>query len=133
MAPYIDAYVAPMLLVTCLSHIAQPKLWAEFFRVLRRTGVAPLIIGMYTFPLGLLIVAGHNQWAWDWPVLITIVGWAMTVKSVIYLLVPGVSERMLANADRWERGFGAFRLVGLLGVVPCALLTWQAFRHLPVG
>jgi hypothetical protein len=56
-----------------------------------------------------------------------------TGRGVIYLLVPGVSERMLADADLRERGSGAFRLVGLLGVVPCAVLTWQAFRHLPVG
>ena len=97
MAPYIDAYVAPMLLVACLSHIAQPKLWAEFFRVLRRTGVAPLIIGMYTLPLGLLIVVGHNQWAWDWPVLITIVGWAMTVKAVISLR----SGKSSPTAPQW--------------------------------
>jgi hypothetical protein len=132
MATYIDAYVAPMLLIVCLSHFAQPKLWAEFFRALTRTGVAPLIIGMYTLPIGLLIVVGHNQWAWDWPVLVTIAGWGMTVKSVLYMLVPGVSERMLAKADRWERGFSVFRVVGLLGAVPCAVLTWQAFRHLAV-
>ena len=132
MAPYIDAYVAPMLLIACLSHIAQPKLWADFFRALGRTGVAPLIIGMYTLPIGLLIVVGHNRWVWDWPVLVTVAGWVMTVKAIIYLLVPGVANRMVADADRWERGFGVFRVVGMLGSVPCAMLTWQAFRHLPV-
>ncbi|MFO0891784.1 MAG: hypothetical protein U0790_21925 [Isosphaeraceae bacterium] len=130
MAPYIDAYVAPMLLVVCLSHLAQPKLWAEFFRALVRTGVAPLIIAMYTLPIGLLIVVGHNRWVWGWPVLITLAGWVMTVKSVIYMLVPGMAERMLARADRWERGFGVFRVVGLIGAVPFAVLTWQAFRQL---
>ncbi|WP_165228110.1 hypothetical protein [Aquisphaera insulae] len=131
MSAYIDALVAPMLLIACLSHASQPKLWAEFFRVLTRTGVAPLIIGMYTLPIGLLVVVGHNRWAWDWPVMVTVAGWGMTLKSILYMIVPGVSERMLARADRCKRGFGVFRVVGLVGAVPCAVLTWQAFRHLP--
>src|SRR5262245_66586666 len=108
MAPYIDAYVAPMLLIASLSHIAQPRLWADFFRVLGRTGVAPLIIGMYTLPIGLLVVVGHNRWVWDWPVLVTIAGWGMTVKSIVYMIVPGVAGRMPANDERREKAFAAF-------------------------
>ena len=127
---YIQAIYSPMILIFGLSHILQPRLWADFFIAMALTGFARLIIGMYTLPIGLLIVVGHNQWVWDWPVLVTIAGWGMTVKAVIYMLVPGVSNRMIANADRWERGFGVFRVVGLFGAVPCAVLTWQAFRHL---
>ncbi|MFO0892905.1 MAG: hypothetical protein U0790_27665 [Isosphaeraceae bacterium] len=130
MAQSIEAYVAPMLLIVCLSHLAQPRLWAEFFRALARTGLAPLIIAMYTMPIGLLIVVGHNRWVWGWPVFITVAGWVMTVKSAIYMVVPGLADRMLARADRWERDFAVFRVVGLVGIVPCAVLTWQAFRHL---
>ena len=69
MARYIDAWFGLSLVIVGLSHAAQPRLWAEFFNAMKRTGYAPLIIGMYTLPTGLVILLGHNNWAWDWPVL----------------------------------------------------------------
>jgi hypothetical protein len=32
---------------------------------MKATGFAPLIIGIYTLPTGLIILLGHNVWAWD--------------------------------------------------------------------
>ena len=81
MAPYIDAWFALTLVIIGLSHAAQPRLWAEFFSAMKRTGFAPLIIGMYTLPTGLVILLGHNIWAWDWPVFVTIAGWGMTATA----------------------------------------------------
>ena len=46
MAPYIDAWFALSLVIVGLSHAAQPRLWADFFNAMKRTGYAPLIIGM---------------------------------------------------------------------------------------
>ena len=131
MARYIDAFFAPMLLIMCLSHAAQPRLWADFFLAMKRTGLAPLIIGMYTLPVGLLLVVGHNLWVWDWPVFITVFGWAMTVKATIYLLFPAVPNYMIDNAERWEKRIGGYRVAGVIGAVLAAFLTWQAYGHLP--
>ena len=37
---------------------------------------------------GLALVVGHNVWAWDIFVVITIVGWLMVVEALIYLILP---------------------------------------------
>src|SRR4051794_29738804 len=132
MARYIDAFFGSSFLIVCLSHAVQPRLWADFFVAIKRTGFAPLIIGLYTLPFGVLIVLGHNVWAWDWSVLVTLAGWGMLVKATVYLLFPAIPNRMIDNADRWEEGFGVFRVVGVLGAVPCAVIGWQALRHLLV-
>lgn len=126
MAPSIAAFFAIQLLIFCAAHAARPRLWADFFVAMGRTGFASLIIPMYTLPLGMLLILGHNIWAWDWRVLVTVAGWMMATKSVIYLLVPGAPERMIANADRWESGFGGFRMVGIVGAALGAFLTWKA-------
>jgi uncharacterized protein YjeT (DUF2065 family) len=131
-APYIDAWFALTLVIIGLSHAAQPRLWADFFVMLKRTGFAPLIIGMYYLPTGLVILLGHNLWVWDWPVFVTIFGWGMTIKATIYLIFPAVPNRMIGNADRWQVAFSAFRVVGIVMSVLGAVLTWHAFRHLPV-
>ena len=72
MAPYIDAWFALTLVIIGLSHAAQPRLWAEFFNAMKQTGFAPLIIGMYTLPTGLVILLGHNIWVWSWPVWLAV-------------------------------------------------------------
>src|SRR3954465_8690127 len=105
MAPYIDAYFALALVIIGLSPAAQPRLWADFFNAMKRTGFAPLIIGMYTLPTGLLIPGGPHPWAWAWPALVTIAGWSMTAKATIYLIFPAVPNRMIDNADRWQNAF----------------------------
>ena len=47
--------------VTGLSHIAQPRAWAQFFIDLRERGTAgSFIVGFIHFPLGALVVAFHN-------------------------------------------------------------------------
>src|SRR5262245_18706256 len=131
MAPYIDAWFALSLVIFGLSHAAQPRLWVDFFNAMKRTGLAPLIIGMYTLPTGLIIVLGHNIWAWDWPVFVTLGGWAMTIKATIYLLVPAAPDRMIDNAERWQKAFSVFRVGGALMTALGVVLTWQAFQHLP--
>jgi hypothetical protein len=98
---------------------------------MKATGFAPLIIGMYTLPTGLIILLGHNVWAWDWPVFVTIAGWCMTTKAAICLLFPAGPNRMIGNADRWQKAFCGFRIVGAVMSVLGVVLTWQAFQHFP--
>jgi uncharacterized protein YjeT (DUF2065 family) len=131
MAPYIDAYFALTLVIIGLSHAAQPRLWAEFFNAMKRTGYAPLIIGMYTLPTGLVILLSHNHWAWGWPVLVTIAGWGMTIKATLYLIFPTLPNRMIDNADRWQKAYSGFRVVGVVMGILGIGLTWHAFGHLP--
>ena len=132
MALYIDAWFALSLVIFGLSHAVQPRLWADFFNAMKASGFAPLIIGMYTLPTGLIILLGHNQWTWDFPVFVTIAGWGMTTKATIYLLFPAVPNRMIGKANQWQKAFSGFRIVGALMSVLGVVLTWQAFRHLPV-
>jgi uncharacterized protein YjeT (DUF2065 family) len=130
-APYIDAWFALSLVIVGLSHAGQPRLWADFFNAMRRTGYASLIIGMYTLPTGPVILLGHNVWAWDWPVFVTIGGWGMTIKATISILFPAAPNRMIDNADRWQKAFSGFRVVGVVMGVLGVVLTWHAFGHLP--
>jgi hypothetical protein len=116
---FIERYFAISLLAVGLSHIALAREWRDFFLLLKETGVAGIIIAMFTFPLGLLIVLGHNIWVLDLPVVVTVCGWGMTLKSASYALVPGQAERMIpagANAHRKYRAGGCVALAigGLL-------------------
>lgn len=119
MALFIERYFAITLLAVGLSHMALARQWRDFFLLLKGTGVAGIIIAMYTFPLGLFIVLGHNIWVFDLPVIVTVCGWGMTIKSASYALIPGQAERVIpsgANAHRkyFAGGFGALAIGALL-------------------
>src|SRR5262249_14873344 len=78
---FIQAVVAPGFLLMGLSHLVQPQLSVRFFEVVRQTGATGFIIPLYTLPLGLVLIAGHNLWVWDWPLVLTVSGWGMVFKS----------------------------------------------------
>ena len=112
------------LFVVGLSHAVQPKLWRDFFLLLKRTGVSGIIIAMFTFPIGLMLVVGHNIWVFDVPVIITISGWGMIIKSVTYALIPGRAERMIPDASDAHRKYA---WAGV-GIIPLSLLLiWHSF------
>jgi len=121
---FIARFFSMSLLVIGLSHAIQPKLWRDFFILIKKSGVAGIIIGMFTLPVGLMIIAGHNIWVFDLPVIITICGWGMTLKSLNYMLLTGSAERMIPDDSNAHRKY----FWGGLGIIPLSLLLiWDSF------
>lgn len=125
----IQAVIAPAFLLIGLSHVLQPQAWVRFFEVLRRTSVAGCIIPMYTLPISLVLIVGHNVWVWDWPLALTLAGWGMTIKCTLYLLVPNMAERMLEQGlAKSERNF---QIAGALMALIGGVITWHAWMPMP--
>lgn len=121
----IQAVFAPAFLLMGLSHLVQPRLWVRFFDVVGKTGLAAAIIPIYTLPFALVLIVGHNVWVWDWPLFLTIAGWGMTIKCAMYLLVPGLTDRMLAK--KMVKTPRTFQFAGAIMAFLGGMLTWQAW------
>ncbi len=102
--PLEKALCVSFLLVG-LSHVLHARRWCEFFERLFGSPAGPLAIAMYTLPAGLLVVLVHNVWRWDLAILVTIYGWAATIKGGTYFLLPGVCERVAHQRRRTPRNF----------------------------
>ena len=124
----LQAVFAPAFLLMGLSHLVQPQLWVRFFDVMRQTGLAAAIIPMYTLPFALVLIVGHNVWVWDWPLFLTIAGWGMTIKCALYLLVPGLTDRMLEKP--MVKTARTFQIAGAIMAYFGAVLTWQAWTQI---
>src|SRR5215467_12975289 len=75
--------------VTGVSHVCQPRVWAQFF---------------IHFPLGALIVAFHNVWRGA-PLVLTLIGYSLLLKSTIYFVFPkrGLKSLSRVSLDKsWE-------------------------------
>jgi len=107
--------------ITGLSHILQPRAWVAFFILLRDKGEAGAFVdGFLNLPVGAVIVAFHNAWS-GIPLVLTLVGWGLLVKSLIRFCAPAQAVRIMARVSlerAWEfqvAGAGLVALASLLG------------------
>lgn len=120
----IEIAVAVGFLVIGLSHLFQPRVWAQYFIDLRERGeVASFHVALMHLPLGALIVAFHNVWSGTGLVL-TVIGWAYVLKSLVYFVWPRYGLRVLARVSV-ERAWG-FAAAGALLIGYGAFLLYSA-------
>ena len=49
--------------------------------------------GYITLLMGLITVVLHNVWTYDWPVIITILGWSTLIKGIMKVGFPEVIHK----------------------------------------
>ena len=110
----VEKLAALFLLVTGMSHIFQPRVWVKFFIMLREKGeIGSFLNGFVHFPLGAFIVAFHNVWH-GIPMIVTIIGWGLVIKSTLYFTWPKHGVRMLGTV-KMERSWH-FAVAGALSI-----------------
>ena len=109
-----------------LSHIVQPKAWAEFFILLRGRGEAGAFVdGFLNLPLGGFIVGFHHRWS-GIALVLTLVGWGLLIKGLIRFCAPKLSLKRMAEVSverSWGFQVAGAGFVGLAGLVGYAVYT----------
>ncbi len=59
------------------------------------SGTTLLFTGLISFVIGTAMILSHNIWAYDWKVIITLLGWAILIKGIIRLFLPDMAISML--------------------------------------
>ncbi len=123
LAKAVELYAAVHLTVIGVSHILQPKAWANFFVLVRAHGTTgAFAIAFLALMFGSVIVAFHNVWDGG-AVVLTLFGWAQIVKASVYFLAPEVGVRSMgrvAPERAWEFQVG--------GAVLLLIAAWLMFR-----
>ena len=119
----IERLVALCCFAVGVSHIVQPRTWAELFMRWREKGnVGGFYTGLLHFQFGAFIVAFHNVWH-GIPMIVTLLGWGWVVKGLLYLTYPKHAMKILARVSlerAWE-----FRIAGTVLVAVSALITYS--------
>ena len=112
-------------LVIGLSHIIQPRAWAQFFIDIREKGATgSFIVAFIHFPLGALIVAFHNVWH-GLPMILTFIGYALVLKGLVYFIFPKHGLKSLSRVSlekSWEFVAGGIFSIGLSGLLTLMLI-----------
>ena len=113
--------------ITGVSHVVQPRVWAQFFINMHSKGdIGSFQNALLHFPLGVLIVSFHNSWH-GLPIVLTVIGWGLVLKSFIYFVFPRYGVRVLARVSMersWE-----FVVAGIISVGISGLLMFSLFRR----
>jgi hypothetical protein len=108
-----------------ISHIVQPRVWARFFMDLHSKGnVGSFLNALLHFPLGIVIVSFHNVWH-GWPLVLTLIGWGLVLKSFIYFVFPNRGVKMLARVTiekSWHFVAAGVVSIGISGLLTFLLL-----------
>ena len=108
-----------------LSHIIQPRAWAQFFIDIREKGATgSFIIAFIHFPLGALIVAFHNVWH-GLPMILTFIGYGLLLKGLVYFIFPKHGLKSLSRVSlekSWEFVAGGIFSIGLSGLLTLMLI-----------
>lgn len=123
----IELFTAALLLITGVSHVVCPGAWSDLFMDLFRRPHSGLWIGLLTLPVGLLLVVTHNVWVADLAVIVTLLGWAWTIKGTLYLLVQDLPARKFKHLVERPRHFV------IAGVCLCAFGVGVVVGVLPIG
>jgi hypothetical protein len=103
-----------------LSHILQPKAWVESFILIRSKGApGSFVDGLPYLILAGIVIAFHNIWS-GIPAVLTLIGWASLIKSLLRFCAPAWGLKMMARVSverAWEFQAAGVVLVALAGVL----------------
>lgn len=113
----------PIVLVIGLGYFFSRSFYVRLYKDIQNEPLATLTFGIFAMLIGLLQISVHNIWGSFDQGLISFLGWATLVKSVIFLVFPHFVDR----TAEWEV---AKKLVGVAGVVLViggAYLSWVGY------
>jgi hypothetical protein len=120
----IAKLIGPVLLVAAVVMLADAKGLQEMAREFLRDRALIYVTGVLAMLGGLSIVNTHNIWIVDWPVIITLFGWAMMIGGAVRMALPSavrsIGGAMMENPT-------LIRVAGAVWVLIGAFLTYKGY------
>jgi hypothetical protein len=117
MTIWISKLLGPVILALSIPMIVTPTRLQETTRRFLADRPLVLISGVLAMTAGLSIVNTHNVWVFDWPLIVTLFGWALVFGGASRIVAPRVVDRVggaMMDRPTTARIAGAFW--ALLGI-----------------
>lgn len=92
MSVWIAKFIGPIFVVISVPMIVNPVQLQQMTRKFLADAPLVFISGVLAMTAGLAIVNSHNLWVLDWPVIITLFGWALLISGAARIVAPGVVD-----------------------------------------
>ncbi|VAW11134.1 hypothetical protein MNBD_ALPHA09-895 [hydrothermal vent metagenome] len=120
----IAKLIGPILLVAAITMLTNAKDLQEMAREFLRHRALIYVSGVLAMLGGLAIVNNHNSWIMDWPVIITLFGWAMIIGGAARMALPS-AVRSIGGA--MMENLAMIRVSGAAWALAGAFLTYKGY------
>ncbi len=121
---WISKFLGPVILVLGMPMIFSPESLQETTKRFLADSPLVLVSGVLAMTAGLSIVNTHNVWVLDWPLIVTLFGWALVLGGASRIVAPRVVEHV---GDAMMDRPTMTRIVGAFWVLLGAFLTVKAY------
>jgi hypothetical protein len=80
--------MGPTFVAIALGMLINLGMYESMIAKALHTGIVFYLSGLLSLLAGLAIVNLHNMWRADWRVIITVMGWLMTIGGIIRIVLP---------------------------------------------
>ncbi|MHC4264757.1 MAG: hypothetical protein ACYSUK_02360 [Planctomycetota bacterium] len=75
--------------------LVNPEYYKNLFQEFAEKCCVMYLSGIMSLSIGFLLVTFHNIWAWEWSVILTIIGWLALIKGLVILVRPKAMMSMI--------------------------------------
>lgn len=120
----IAGLIGPVLLVAAITMLADARDMQEMAREFLKDRALIYVTGVLAMLGGLAIVKSHNIWIADWPVIITLFGWAMILGGAVRMALPSAVRSIGGAMMEYP---AMIRVSGALWALIGAFLTYKGY------
>ncbi|MEM6496548.1 MAG: hypothetical protein AAF709_07470 [Pseudomonadota bacterium] len=112
---YLAKLIGPIVAVAGVGFLLNRAAFIRFAEdFVSNTGFI-MMSGFPALLAGLAVVNAHNVWVADWPVIITLLGWAAVVGGIMRITMPGV-VRSIGSVILGASSFIVIEAIILIGL-----------------
>lgn len=107
------------LLIMSIIMLVRRNTYRQFVAHLKPSSGLIIMTASFGLLIGLFIIVIHNRWVFDLDVIITLLGWIIAIKSVLWLAIP---EEMLAFTRALYRSNWYYVFIIILALIGIFLI-----------
>jgi uncharacterized membrane protein len=122
---FIAKLLGPVFLVAGLAILFNPKEFRAMLKEFIKSRVQIYMAGMLGLLGGLALVLTHNVWAFDWRLIITLIGWVAIIRALVTIFQP---QWVAAAGSKLHTQQGLFSAAAALSLVIGLVLSYFGYR-----
>ena len=125
---FLAKLIGPVFIAAGAGMIFNTVLYRTMFERALHDHMLIYLSGVIALPVGLAIVATHNDWKWHWPLIITVIGWLAILGGILRMVAPQVVEQIGLSALSYPN---FFVVDGGVAVILGVLLSYFGYLDPP--
>ncbi len=113
----------PIMLAVGLGFFVSQKYYTKLYRDLDKQSFAVFVFAIVAIAAGIAQIQAHNVWGTFPQIVISILGWGVFLKGVIFAISPNFVDR----AAEWESKSKLIPVAGALMLILGVYLTWAGY------